>query len=500
MEKDNCKFPATSYKEVVLEPLFENFKEYFYQQLMTINYAHTIMLAEQNIITVREAKEIIKGLFEIDKKIDLNSLKYTGEFEDVYFYIEQELIKKIGMEIAGKMHTGRSRNDMDVTMYKMKIKFYLSSQIDHLVKLIDSLIRVAEENKTAIVIAYTHGQPAQPTTFGHYLGALIETLERDADRLFQAYRVIDMCSMGAAAITTSGFNLNRERMAELLGFSEIQENSYGCIAAVDYLTEVYSNLKILFINLGRFIQDLGQWTSFELSHLYVPDEFVQISSIMPQKRNPVPIEHLRILSSIMIGYCDTMVNSMHNTPFTDMNDSEDSIQVIGFKAFLTGERVLKLLKDFVLKLKVNDEKIKVHVGETYAAITELADSLVREEGISFRQAHIITSQIVKTLIKEKKPLGDIKYALFRSVFIETMKREPKISEIEIMKFVDPEYFISIREQLGGPGPQALTKSLNNYKAKLINLQKNNKKKEEFEKAAIHKLKSVVREYMKPIKT
>jgi len=221
---------------------------------------------------------------------------------------------------------------------------------------------------------------------------------------------------------------------------------------------------------------------------------------MPQKRNRVPIEHLRILSSIMIGYCDTVVNSMHNTPFTDMNDSEDSIQVIGFKAFLTGERVLKLLKDFVLKLKVNDEKIKVHVGETYAAITELADSLVREEGISFRQAHIITSQIVKTLIKEKKPLGDIKYALFRSVFIETMKREPKISEIEIMKFVDPEYFISIREQLGGPGPQALTKSLNNYKAKLINLQKNNKKKEEFEKAAIHKLKSVVREYMKPIKT
>lgn len=495
MERDNYKFPATSYKDVVLEPLFESFKEHFYQQLMAINYAHTVMLAEQNIITVGEAKEIIQGLYEIDKEIDLTSLKYTGEFEDVYFYVEQKLIKKIGIEIAGKMHTGRSRNDMDVTIYKMKIKLYLSSLINHLVKLIDSLIKVAEENKAAIVIAYTHGQPAQPTTFGHYLGALIEILERDLDRLFQAYRVVDKSSMGAAAITTSGFNLNRERMAELLGFSEVQENSYGCIAAVDYLTEVYSNLKILFINLGRFIQDLGQWTSFELSHLYVPDEFVQISSIMPQKRNPVPIEHMRILSSIMIGHCDTVVNSMHNTPFTDMNDAEDSIQVIGFKAFLTGERVLKLLTDFVLNLNVNKEKIKERIGETYVSITELADSLVREEGISFRQAHEITSQLVTTLIKEKKPLGDIKYELFRSIFTETIKREPEITETKLRKFVDPEYFISVREQLGGPGPQALRRSLSNYKDKLINLQKNNKKIKEFEEVAINKLKSVVREYM-----
>jgi len=495
VERDNYKFPATSYKDVVLEPLFESFKEHFYQQLMAINYAHTVMLVEQNIITVGEAKEIIQGLYEIDKKIDITSLKYTGEFEDVYFYVEQKLIKKIGVEIAGKMHTGRSRNDMDVTIYKMKIKLYLSSLIDHLIKLVDSLIKVAEENKAAIVIAYTHGQPAQPTTFGHYLGALIEILERDLDRFFQAHRVVDKCSMGAAAITTSGFNLNRERMAELLGFSEVQENSYGCIAAVDYLTEVYSNLKILFINLGRFIQDLGQWTSFELSHLYVPDGFVQISSIMPQKRNPVPIEHMRILSSITIGHCDTVVNSMHNTPFTDMNDAEDSIQVIGFKAFLTGERVLKLLTDFMLNLSVNKEKIKEHIGKTYVSITELADSLVREEGISFRQAHKITSQLVKTLIKEKRPIGDIKYELFKSIFNETIKREPEISETKLRKFIDPEYFISVREQLGGPGPQALRRSLNNYKDKFINLQKNNKKIKEFEEVAINKLKSAVREYM-----
>jgi len=495
VERDNSRFPAASYKEVVLEPLFESFKEHFYQELMAINYAHTVMLAEQNIITVGEAKEIIQGLYEIDEEIDLISPKYTGEFEDVYFYVEQELIKKIGIEIAGKMHTGRSRNDMGVTMYKMKVKHYLSSLINHLIKLIDSLIKVAEENKAVIVIAYTHGQPAQPTTFGHYLGALIEILERDLDLLFHVYRVVDKSSMGAAAITTSGFNLNRERVAELLGFSEAQENSYGCIAAIDYLTEVYSTLKILFINLGRFIQDLEQWTSFDLSYLYVPNEFVQISSIMPQKRNPVPIEHMRILSSMTIGYCDTVINSMRNTPFTDINDAEDSIQVVGFKAFLTSEGVLKLLADFVLGLKVNKERIEERIGETYVSITELADSLVREEGISFRQAHGISSRLVKALIQKKNSLGDIKYELFRSIFIGTMQREPKITEAKLRKFVDPEYFISVREQLGGPGPQALSRSLSNYKDKLVNYQKKNKKIKEFEEVATNKLNRIIREYI-----
>ena len=149
----------------------------------------------------------------------------------------------------------------------------------------------------------------------------------------------------------------------------------------------------------------------------------------------------------------------------------------------------------MLNLSVNKEKIKEHVGKTYVSITELADSLVREEGISFRQAHKITSLLVKTLIKENKLLGDIKYELFKSIFNETIKREPEITETKLRKFVDPEYFISVRERLGGPGPQALRRSLSKYKDKLINLQKDNKKMKEFEKVAINKLKSVVGEYM-----
>lgn len=495
MEQDRTIFPASSYKESVLEPIFNDFKEHFFQEMMTLNYAHTIMLAEQFIITHNEAKMILSGLKDIEKNLDLDSLKYTGDFEDVFFYVENKLKKKIGIEVAGKLHTGRSRNDMDITMYKMKLKDYLLSLIKNLLSLVETLINVAEKNKKTLVIAYTHGQPAQPTTFGHYLAALVEILIRDVDRLFHSYQVVDKSSMGAAAITTTGFNLNRKRVAELLGFKEVQENSYGSIAAVDYLTEVYSHLKILFINLGRFTQDLGQWTGFDVNHLYVPNEFVQVSSIMPQKRNPVPIEHLRILSSITVGYCDTVINSMHNTPFTDMNDAEDPIQVIGYKAFSSGERVLRLLTNFVSGLKVNNDIIKKRIEESYVAVTELADSLVRKENISFRQAHEITSELVKLLIGRKSSLREIEYEEFKELFNRVIGREPDLSEKELRKYIDPEYFVSIRKRFGGPGYDTFSESIKGYYEKFRSYQKLYNEKKTFIKEALNRLEQIVDEYL-----
>ena len=149
--------------------------------------------------------------------------------------------------------------------------------------------------------------------------------------------------MGAAAITTSGFGLDRARMAELLGFADVQENSYGCIAAADYATGVYAALKLVFIHAGRFVQDLNTWTGFEIGHLRVPDAFVQVSSIMPQKRNPVPVEHLRLMASLGAARCEAVLTAVHNTPFTDMNDSEGEVQIAGYDAFDTAHRLMALL-------------------------------------------------------------------------------------------------------------------------------------------------------------
>lgn len=464
--KDTTTFPSPIYQETVLEPIFHAFKENYYEEMMAINYAHAVILVEQSIISQEEGRQIVTTLQKIQTELDPSSLDYTGEFEDLFFYIEKRLIQELGVEVAGKLHTGRSRNDINITLFKMKTKQHLLTLLKHVAELQQTLLKMAEENKETLVIAYTHGQPAQPTTFGHYLGAFIEILGRDLERLLHAYRTTDQCSMGAAAITTSGFPLNREKIATLLGFARPQENSYGCIAAVDYLMEVYSALKILFINIGRFAQDLDFWTSFEIGHLYVPNEFVQISSIMPQKRNPVAVEHIRVQASIVVGLCDTVITAMHNTPFADMNDAEDPIQVVGFDAFKKACSCLKLVTGFTAGLQVDHTKVKQHIEESFVTITELADSLVRKEGLSFRAAHEVASLLVKDLIAQEKTLKHVDYDRFSDYFEQVTKRQPTISHEQLLEVLDPAYFIKVRDCQGGPAPEALSASLDKYRIQL----------------------------------
>ena len=466
MPEDVNTFPAPAFKDTVLSPLFDVAKTHFWCDLMRINRAHGVMLAEQGICTPQEIGQILSALQDIDDEVDPRTLTYTGDVEDVFFLIEKELTARLGIDLAGKLHTGRSRNDMDHTIFKQQLKQRLGNLRRELVGLVGSLLDVAERNKATIIVAYTHGQPAQPSTFGHYLGAFIEVLLRDLDRLAAAEGPLDRCSMGAAAITTTGFDISRERVAALLGFGAVQENGYGCIAACDYVTGVYAALKVLFINIGRFVQDLNQWTGFEVGHLHVPDAYVQISSIMPQKRNPVPVEHMRLIASLGAGHCDTVVNTMHNTPFTDMNDSEGEVQVSGYQAFAAADRLVRLLGGFMEAVRIDEAKVRSHIDETCITITELADTLVRTDGISFRQAHEIAAHLANQVIARRETLSTVSFDAFVNAYKRVMDRAPTLTEANFRRITTPEYFISVRERTGGPGPQALDASLRTYRRQL----------------------------------
>lgn len=468
--QDTSRFPAESYKQAVLSPLFEEAKRNYAPALQRINRAHAVMLAEQGILSRQEAGQILAALGRIDATLDLEALTYTGQFEDLFFVIEDQLCQAVGRELGGRLHTGRSRNDMDVTMFKMVIKTRLGGLARQIEEVVSALLLVAEREKATLVVAYTHGQPAQPTSFGHYLGALIEVLLRDLNRVLNAIDDADLCSMGAAAITTTGFPLSRERMAELLGFAEVQENSYGCIAAADYLMAAYSAVKGVFLNLGRFIQDLNTWSGFEVGHLYVPNAFVQISSIMPQKRNPVPIEHMRLLASHGAGHCDTALLTLHNTPFTDMNDAEGPTQAVGYAAFAVADRLLPLFADFMTAVRINEAKVRQHIDEACLAMTELADSLVRLEGLSFRQAHEIAGLLSRRLIEAGLPTSGLEPALFAETFEHVVGRAPKLSTEEIRTLATPEHFIAVRDRRGGPAPAALAASLQRYRDRLAMLR------------------------------
>ncbi|MEK9925874.1 MAG: lyase family protein, partial [Alphaproteobacteria bacterium] len=333
MAPDYDSFPASIYAQSVLAPDLDIYRQHFSAPLHAINLSHGVMLAERGLLEVGDASAILEALISIDQTRPWADRPFDGSFEDLFFLIEQELGRQAGEDMAGRLHMGRSRNDMEHTMFRMQLRDRLLGLLERYAVMADQFLARAESGIDETVLLYTHGQPAQVSVLGHYLGAAIEFILRDMTRILTALEEVNHCPMGAAAITTSGFDLNRHRVAELLGFPGIVENSYGAIANVDYITASYASIRLGCIHLGRLVQDLVTWTGFEVSQIDVADGFVQISSIMPQKRNPVPLEHLRLKFSLAGGGADQIVQTMHNTPFADMNDSERETQATGFEVF-----------------------------------------------------------------------------------------------------------------------------------------------------------------------
>ena len=320
------------------------------------------------------------------------------------------------------------------------------------------------------MLLYTHGQPAQVSVLGHYLGAAVEFVLRDMARIHAALEEVNYCPMGAAAITTSGFDLDRERVADLLGFPGIVANSYGAIANVDYITASYSAIRLGCIHLGRLVQDLVTWTGFEVSQIDVPNGFVQISSIMPQKRNPVPLEHLRLKLSLAGGGADQIVQTMHNTPFADMNDSERETQAAGFDVFDRLDHALPLLASFVEAMKTNQTSIERRIQKSMATITELADTIVRAEGVGFRPAHHVASKLAREALSRGMALDELPWDLFARTFEEVTGRKPEMGEALLGRATSPQNFVAVREMAGGPGPEALRRSLAGYADRLAALK------------------------------
>lgn len=473
------KFPADVYSEAVLAPDLEVYKEYFSESLHEINIAHCIMLSEQGLLNASETKSILQGLTSINSEKPYMDVEFDGTFEDLFFLVERELGYRIGSEIAGKLHTGRSRNDMEHTMFRLQLRDRLTNLLKQYVSLLRQLIDRAERGVDEIVLLYTHGQPAQPSTFAHYLSAAIEFILNDIDRIKFAHNLVNMSPMGAAAITTSGFSLNRNRVAHLLGFPKIVENSYGAIANVDYITGSYSAIKLGCLHLGRFVQDLVTWTGFEVSQIKVPDGFVQISSIMPQKRNPVPLEHLRLKFSLAGGGADQIVNTMHNTPFADMNDSERETQATGFAVFDRLNKALPLLAGFVDSIEIDTASVSKRINQSMATITELADHLARTEGISFRLAHSVAHKLAYQALSLESSLDQLDFNVFVESFEEVVGVKPITNEKNFRKVCSPEHFISVRKIPGGPARATIKKSLKVYVKRLAETELRIKSMENF---------------------
>lgn len=457
LQSEGRAFPGKTYSEVVLEPAFNEAKRHLLDPMMAIHKAHLIMLYEQKLVTPEEAKQIGKALagLSLDK---VRRSTYTGTFEDLFFQVEHELLEMAG-DVAGNLHLARSRNDMGIAIYRMVLREKLLLMIGSALRLREHLLAFAEEHTETVMIGYTHTQQAQPTTMAHYMTAAADSLTRDIRRMQAAYTNCNRSSMGAAAMTTSGFPISRERMMELLAFDELIENSYDAIGGADYLGEAATATQLAAINLGRVVQDLLLWCTQEFGAVKVSAPYVQISSIMPQKRNPVSFEHMRSLLSSCVGNTNTVLSMMHNTPFGDIVDTEDDMQPYVWRSLETMEQIYRLLSVVIGTLEVHKEKLLQRAAGSFATVTELADTLVRTDGLSFRKAHHIVSGVVKKAMAEGLAASEVTLEMVNEVALQVIKRRLSLDDHTLKQSLDPVYFVSIRTLPGGPAPQEMRRMI-----------------------------------------
>jgi argininosuccinate lyase len=463
----NDKFPAPIYDETVLAVNFEDAKKCFLDSLLEIHNAHTLMLCRQRVIRRHEAKAYLEALGRLDR-VALTKATRDGCCEDLFFHIEECLVKECGVEIAGKMHTARSRNDIDVTMYRMVLRREILKLAAAVTRAAQVLLEWAGEHVNTLMPAYTHTQPAQPTTFAHYLMAAVEFLERDVERLQSLFDRVNRSPLGACAITTTGFPIDREYTARLLGFEGVQVNSYGAIAAVDYLTEAAGVVAVAMISLGRLVQDLLLWCSEEFGFLRLDDAFVQVSSIMPQKRNPVALEHTRVLASKALGQAQAVLTCAHNTPFGDTVDAEDDVQPLVHSMFYDAWRAVRLFAELLAAAEVDKERLRRSVSDKPLTVTELADTLVRKEGISFRQAHQLVSQAVEEVAGGYTHRRMV--AALKRLAPKVIERRLKTADRDFMNALDPAHFVQVRTIVGGPAPKPMQAAMTQARAAIASNQ------------------------------
>jgi len=412
-----------------------------------INQASIVMLAETGIVPRAVAVRIARGIAQVIGNERTGKDGMTPRSSADYLDYEPRLIAVAGQE-ASRLHTGRSRQDLASTIARMNLRDGLLQTIAALITTRESLLRRAAEHTGTIIPAYTHGVQAQPTTFAHYLLAFESALARATERLRQTYARVNRCPLGAAALATSSFALDRNRLAELLGFECLVENAYDAnhLAPIDSALEVAAACSIAAVQAGMFAQDIhAQYAGPVPWFMLATGALTGTSSIMPQKRNPAALEQLRAQSSILLSEMQTMTWLAHNNR-TGMFDYRMYDPVPAGRAL----QVFELFQQVVDALVVNKERALEEVRADYSTTTEIADALLQKAEVPFRVGHHFASQLTDYGRGKGLKIHEIPYAEAARIYGEQAQAKLPLSEAEFREVISAEYMVFGRKGLGGP--------------------------------------------------
>jgi len=295
-------------------------KRIFYADIRC-NIAHTTMLKEQGIIPSDDADKIVEALKALEVE-GIDALEWDISVEDIHMALENYVTNRIG-EIAGFMHTGKSRNDQVATDLRLVLKEEIETIESDILNFLDIIVEMALEHTETIMVGYTHLQHAQPTTFAHHLLAYANEIKRDYERLHDAKKRVDICPLGSAAMTGTGFNIDRERTAELLGFGGVMENSMDGVSSRDFMAETVFALSMMASNLSKISEELIVWSSYEFRLVEISDEYSSTSSIMPQKKNPDVAEISRGKTAVLYGELMTILSILKALPHSYNRDLQE---------------------------------------------------------------------------------------------------------------------------------------------------------------------------------
>ncbi len=420
---------------------------------LLVDIAHVLMLDRQKINGRKTTKEILRVLLKLrDEGIPEDV--FDDRFEDVHAGMEALVIEASGAEAGGRMHMARSRNDEVATCIRIALREKLLFQMVLIAGLRDILLELAEKHTESIMPGFTHLQHAQPTTLAHHLLAYEQAFARDFDRLKDAYTRVNRCPLGAAAFASTGYPIDREYTASLLGFDGLVENSMDAVATRDFALETLAGLSIHMVNTSRLCEELVIWSTSFVKFVEMDDTYCSTSSIMPQKKNPDTAEIMRAKTGSVFGSFTSAFTIVKGLPMSYNRDLQELTPNLWRGVHNTGISTWILL-GLLETAKFNTRRMREEADKGFSTATELADTLVRSYDIPFRTAHSIVGRAVQK--------GSLTLAMLEKAAVEvapgTSLKKMGLTQKEIDEVLDPGYSIAIRDVIGGPAPKAAKKAI-----------------------------------------
>jgi argininosuccinate lyase len=427
-----------------------------------VDLAHVLMLKKQKIIDTDIAKQLVFALLELYDN-GVPEEVFDERFEDVHAGIESLLVDSLGIEAGGRMHMGRSRNDEVATCIRIKVREELLKQMSALLKVRSVLIALSEEHINSVMPGFTHMQHAQPTTLAHHLLSYEQAFSRDFDRLKETYVRVNQSPLGAAAFASTGYPINREFTAELLGFDGLVTNTMDAVATRDFALETLANLCILMTNTSRLCEELVIWSSSFVKFVSLDDAFCSTSSIMPQKKNPDSAEIMRARTGSVFGAYTAALTIVKGLPMSYNRDLQELTPHL-WRGLRDTKESTRLLIDMLASAEFNSARMKEEAGKGFSTATDLADTLVRSYDIPFRTAHSIVGRAVQKGDLSPETLDDAAREVAPGISLASLG----LTGQKIRNALEVSGSVALRKAPGGPAPSAIKTALSDCRQRAGN--------------------------------